>query len=177
MAYLIVHWPPQAVKHPCAPQSAKPLCTGRRRRGILPAAAHRTRSRAVLVYRGMPQHLHLNAQNRTSRRPTDFNSPKFVKVSPAFGEAARIQRRVALAAVRRRRNPFTPYTPTIANGTKPLAIVDKIKLINQFSFFFSTTTAAGMTSASMLSATTEPHPLLPVFPAVVDSEGFGVVVS
>ena len=68
---------------------------------------HRTRSRAVPVCHVMPQRLHLNAQSRTSCPSADLNPPKFMKVSPAFSKAARIQRRVALVAARRRRN--TPH--------------------------------------------------------------------
>ena len=50
----------------------------------LSAIAHRTRSRAVLVYHVMTQHLHLNAQNRTFRRPSDSDPSFFQSFRPPF---------------------------------------------------------------------------------------------
>ena len=79
----------------------------------LSAIAHRTRSRAVLNYCVMPQRMHLSAQNRASCPFANFNSPKFVKVfARLFQKAARVQRRVALAVLRRARNP--PRRPQTA---------------------------------------------------------------
>ena len=88
----------------------------RRRRGIFFAAAHRTRSRAVLIYNVMPHRMHLNAQNCPSRRPTDFDPPFFKVFARLLGEAARIQRRVALAALRRVRNSFCDSAPDAKQG-------------------------------------------------------------
>ena len=88
----------------------------------LSAIAHRTRSRAVLVYHVMTQHLHLNAQHHTSRRPSGSNPSFFQSFRPPLGRrhgSSAAQRWPCSAehgippAVRRRRNspPRTARIP------------------------------------------------------------------